>query len=227
MRKVIIIYGMPGSGKGTQANLLADKFGMYHFDTGKYLEQIVHNPDNKNNKKIQKHRKDFDNGILLSPPWVLKIVRENAIKLANAGFGIVFSGSPRTVFEAFGDKNYESLIKTLEKKYNKKNIIFLYLKVSPETSIKRNVARRVCRTCGSVIISKISKSSLCPVCMSKLEKRTLDKPSVIKVRHKEYMERTAPILEGLKKMGYKIIEINGEPAPAEVFKSIVKKLGIK
>ena len=47
MNKAIIIYGLPGSGKGTQANLLADKLGLIHFDTGKYLERIVHDPANK------------------------------------------------------------------------------------------------------------------------------------------------------------------------------------
>ena len=60
MNKAIIIYGLPGSGKGTQANLLADKLGLIHFDTGKYLERIVHDPANKKNKIIRRERKNFD-----------------------------------------------------------------------------------------------------------------------------------------------------------------------
>jgi len=59
MRKVIIIYGPPGAGKGTQANLLAGKLGLIHFDTGRYLEQILHDPEKQNNSEIKKAREIF------------------------------------------------------------------------------------------------------------------------------------------------------------------------
>ena len=47
-KKVVVIYGPPGSGKGTQANLLAWTKNFIHFDTGKFLVQVVNDPDNKN-----------------------------------------------------------------------------------------------------------------------------------------------------------------------------------
>lgn len=225
MKKVFIIYGPPGSGKGTQANLLAGKFGLIHFDTGKYIEQVVHDPANKNNRTIQRERKNFDSGKLCTPSWVLKITRDKTKDLAKAGFGLVFSGSPRTLFEAFGDGKNEGLIGVLEKNYGKKNVMPFLLKVASKTSVKRNSSRLVCSVCGTPVLANNCLGSSCPLCAASLRRRTLDVPEVIKVRLKEYRERTAPIVSGLKTRGYKITEINGEPPPYKVFAEILKKLG--
>jgi len=222
MKKAIIIYGLPGSGKGTQANLIADKFNFVHFDTGKYIERYVHDPENQKNNLVKRERLNFDKGILCSPEWVLKIVREKSISLAKAGYDVIFSGSPRTIFETFGDDKNIGIIKILEKEYGKKNIKILFLKISPETSIRRNSGRLICPICGAVIISYVHKNMTCPICLSKLKKRTLDNPKVIRIRHKEYMERTGPILDKLKKRGYKICEINGEQLPAKVLNAVSK-----
>ncbi|MEK9170390.1 MAG: nucleoside monophosphate kinase [Patescibacteria group bacterium] len=222
MNKAIIIYGLPGSGKGTQANLLADKLGLIHFDTGKYLERIVHDPANKKNKIIRRERKNFDTGKLCTPSWILKITREESVRLSRTGWGVIFSGSPRTMFEAFGDSRNSGLIGILEKEFGKKNITIFFLRITPEISIKRNSGRRVCPTCGAIIISYVHKNPLCPICLSRLKRRTLDNPGVIRVRFKEYMERTAPILKKLKKCGYKIHEINGAMLPAKVFSAVFK-----
>ena len=144
MRKAIIIYGPPGAGKGTQANLLADVSGMLHFDTGKYIEQVVHDSANRKNKIIQREKINFDSGKLCTPAWVLKITIDKIKELSRAGFGLVFSGSPRTVFEAFGDDVNEGVISVLEKLYGKKNIAPVLLRVAPKTSILRNSSRLVC-----------------------------------------------------------------------------------
>lgn len=230
--KAIIIYGPPGSGKGTQANLLADKFGLIHFDTGKYIEQIVHNPKNRNNKTIQKQRKFFNSGILCDPSWVFKIIKKRVCELASVGLSVIFSGSPRTFYEAFGDlsagltgKKQKGLIDVLEKYYGKKNILVFNVDISDKNSIKRNSNRLMCSVCGTQILNKVLKFknlkvSICPFCGGKLYRRTLDKPKIIKVRLKEYRERTLPIQKEFKKRGYKIININGEPLPEKVHKKI-------
>lgn len=219
-----MIYGSPGSGKGTQAYLLEAARGFFHFDTGMHLEQVVHDPANAKNKKIQQERKLFDSGILLTPSWVLSIVKKKAGEIAKAGLDIVFSGSPRTLFEAFGDAKNEGLIEFLKKAYGPKNMYVFVLKVSEQTSIWRNSHRRICSTCGAPVL--YSKGSLphCGFCGSPLRRRTLDKPEVIKVRLKEYRERTEPIIAKLKKMGYRVVLINGEAAPYKVFQSLLKRL---
>lgn len=225
MKKVVIIFGLPGSGKGTQANLIADKLELTHFDTGKFIERTVHNPANKNNKIIQREKKLFDTGMLCTPGWALKTVRDRVITFSHAGLGMVFSGSPRTMFEAFGDLKNRGLMETFEREYGRKNIKILFLKIGLKTSVKRNVGRRICPTCNAVVISYVHKNPLCPICLSKLKRRTLDEPKIIKeVRFKEYMNRTAPILTELKKRNYKIYEINGEQLPAKVFNSAFRYL---
>ncbi len=222
MNIAVIIYGPPGSGKGTQANLLSRFFNLIHFDTGKYLESVVHDPKNLNNPKIQKERALFDSGILLTPKFALDVVNAKVTKLAKSEFGVVFSGSPRTLFEAKG------FMPTLERIYGKKNIIPIVLSIKDSTAIKRNSARMVCSLCGSTIIKTLLSNKynhkMCPVCGADLYKRTLDNPKVIKVRLKEYRERTKPIFSFLKKRGYQLCEINGEAKPEDVFELLKSKI---
>ncbi|MBI4991913.1 MAG: nucleoside monophosphate kinase [Candidatus Harrisonbacteria bacterium] len=229
MRKVIMLYGPPGSGKGTQANLLAGKLGMVHFDTGKYLEQVVHDPTTQKNPEIRKAGKIFDSGALVDPAFVLKLTAKKSKEIAKAGFGLVFSGSPRTVFEAFGDKNHEGLISVLEKNFGKKNMVPIFLKIQPELSILRNAKRKICSICGTAILysDATHHHKTCPLCGGGLKRRTVDNPKVFRTRIKEYKERTLPILAGLKKRRYKIISISGRPMPYRVFDNILKKLSAK
>ncbi len=228
MKKIIAIYGPPGSGKGTQAKLLEANFNFYHFDTGKYIEQLIRDPENLKNKIIQRERKNFESGKLSSPSWVLKIITEKIKKMSKADFSAVLSGSPRTVFEAFGNSKNTGLIKTLEKIYGRKNIYFVHLNVAAETSIWRNSHRTVCSLCSAPILYKKTKKTIrCPFCDSSARRRELDKPEIIKVRLEEYYERTKPVLERLEKIGYKINYVNGEPPPYKIYQEIVSKLKIK
>jgi adenylate kinase len=225
MKKVILIYGAPGAGKGTQADLLAKKLGFYHFDTGKYIEQTINDPENLKSKKFQKEKAIFDSGKLNTPSWVLKdIVIKNTKKLAKAGVRIVFSGSPRTLFEAFGDEKTKGLIETLEKLYGKENIGILYLDVKSESSVFRNSNRAVCSVCGAPVLYTENGAQTCPFCGAPLRKRSLDNPETIKVRLEEYKNRTQPILEELKKRGYEINIINGKPEPFKVFEEVKQKI---
>lgn len=224
MRKLIVaLYGPPGAGKGTQANLLSWKRDYHHFDSGRYIESILRDPANKKNKLIQKYKSDFDNGILISPSWVRKMTAKKSRILGEAGISAVFSGTPRTIFEAFGDEKNEGVIAVLEKHYGRKNMFFFYLDVSAATSIRRNSSRRVCTVCATVISGLVS-AHRCPICLGALRTRTLDKPEVIKKRLIEYKERTFPILKGLRARGYKVIKIDAELLPSKVFEQIDRKL---
>ncbi len=226
MKKAFIIYGPPGAGKGTQANLLAGKLGLIHFDTGKYLEQVVHDPANQKKPGVATARKQWDSGLLVTPPFVLKITVKKTEEIAKSDFGIVFSGSPRTVFEAFGDKEHKGLIGTLEELYGKKNIIPILLKVDPHKSILRNARRRLCSICKTAVLynTETRANKTCPLCGGKLYRRILDNTDVLKTRINEYKNRTEPILSGLEKSGYKLLEVGAEPLPYKVFESILKKI---
>ena len=222
MRKIaIILYGPPGSGKGTQANLLADNLGLIHFDTGKFLESIWYDPKRQKEKLVQREKKFFEGGQLSTPSFVAKEVIKEIKNISKADWGLVFSGSPRTVYEA------EQEMPVLEKLYGRKNIFIFVLKLSPQMSIKRNSARLICRTCGyGLLTAYYSKNPKhCPVCGGKFYKRTLDKPEIIKVRLKEYYNRTEPVFAFLTNRGYKLYDINAAPAPYKVFEKILKRIG--
>lgn len=223
MAKAVIVYGPPGSGKGTQADLLARKYNLIHLDTGRYLESLFRSPTAKKDPILKREKALFDSGKLCTPEWVLKITKEEAERIARAGYSIVFSGSPRTMFEAFGEGKTKGLLEALAKAYGKKNISVVLLSVRDETSIKRNSHRLVCSQCG---LPKLESASLghCPLCAGPMRTRSLDKPEVIKVRLKEYRERTYPIVAEMKKHGFKVSKINGEPLPYKVSDTIVKLL---
>ncbi len=215
----VILYGPPGSGKGTQANLIAAKLNLIHFDTGRFLEDIVHDPQRQKEKMVRRERKLFDSGILMTPHFVLREVAKAAKKIANAKWGIIFSGSPRTIYEAKG------LFPALEKLYGKKNIFIFKLNIPSKISLRRNGYRLLCSFCRAPLLTAYYPSThpkYCPVCGGPLYQRTLDKSEVIKVRLKEYAERTAPIFHLAKKMGYRIHEVDGTAAPYRVSQQIQK-----
>ena len=238
----IIIYGPPGAGKGTQAQLLAEKFDLIHFDSGKYLRELLYNPKNKNNKIIQKEKKLNEAGKLNTPSWVLKIVSGKVKEIAGLLHkGVVLSGSLRTIFEALGnlpagqagDKNI-GLMEILEKMYSKKNIYVFKINVSENQTIERNTHRLICSVCGtpildmSIILPKCKNTDIsqCPFCGGKFKHRFDDNKKVIITRLKEYSERTAPIVNELKKRKYKVIEIDGSPMPYKIhekIRSFIKK----
>jgi adenylate kinase len=222
MKKIaIILYGPPGAGKGTQANLLASKLGLIHFDTGKFLESIVHDPKRQKEKIVRREKKLFDSGILLTPSFVLSEVAKAIRRIRKAGYGVVFSGSPRTVYETNG------LMPVLERLYGKKNIFIFALNMPAGFSLKRNGNRLVCSACGYTLLTQYYpkvKPKYCPVCGGPFYRRTLDNPDVIKVRIKEYIDRTEPIFDIEKKRGYRVRAIDARPAPFKVFRKIYAHL---
>jgi len=223
MAKAVIIYGPPGSGKGTQADLLARKFNFIHLDTGRYLEGLFRSPKAKKDSVLKREKANFDSGRLCTPEWVLKITREETERIAKAGYNLVFSGSPRTLFEAFGDKKTKGLSDTLIKSFGKNNVSVVLLEVRDATSIKRNSHRVVCSQCGLPKLESV-KIPHCPLCAGPMRTRSLDNPEIIKVRLKEYRDRTYPIVAQMKKKGFSISKIDGEPLPYKVSDKVVNAL---
>ena len=245
MKKVFIVFGPPGSGKGTQAALLADRFLLVNFDTGAYLEDIFRHWDGKD-KGIGKEKKLFDSGKLCTPEWVMRVVNKRVKQLARARIGLVFSGSPRTIYDAFGEpKKIDGVMDTLSTEYSKENITVFHLDVPEKESLKRNTSRLVCSVCKRQVLGIVKikttrlvcsickrqvlgksaeKLKTCPFCAGSLRKRTLDKPEVIKVRLKAYKEETLPLLKEFKNRSFKVVPIKGTGKPFNIFNSILKSL---
>lgn len=218
MKQVVIVMGPPGAGKGTQAELITDKLGLIHFDTGRYLETLF-----REGRMPFKMHREFERGDLVNPVWTLKVLKKQIEKIATAGFGILLSGSPRTVFEAFGGGRDKGVIETLVRLFGRKNIIIFNLDIPPQITMLRNSRRKVCSICWKPHLMGPSLKS-CPFCGGKLMRRTQDKPSIIKNRLKEYEARSKPVLLGLKARGFRIIKIDGRPKAAIVFSRINRHL---
>ncbi len=218
MKKIVIIlYGPPGSGKGTQANILANKLNLLHLDTGKFLESLVHDPERQSEALIKRERALFDKGMLMTPSFVLKEIAAKVREIRKAGWGIIFSGSPRTIYEA------NALLPILDTLYGKKNIFIFLLELPAAFSIKRNSRRLVCSVCGHMVLAEYHPKGApnrCPVCAGPLYQRTLDKPDVIKIRLEEFKHRTMPILKLLKQQKYRVTKIDARPAPHTVLGKI-------
>jgi adenylate kinase family enzyme len=176
-------------------------------------------------KEIKREKALVDAGKLCTPSWVLKITREAVERISKSGSSIVFSGSPRTIFEALGDAKHVGLGNTLKKAFGPKNVTIIKINVRPDATMKRNSIRVSCSVCKLQLMGKLAqKISACPFCSAPLEKREDDDPKVIPARIKEFQERTLPVFEALKKFKFNVIEVDGEKLPFEVFAEIQKKL---
>ena len=228
---VVILMGPPGAGKGTQGELLAEKLNLYYFETSKIIEEAFNKAEKGEFVKIEgkkyffeKEKKLWQEGILCSPPFVTYLVTEKIKKLFKMNENLILSGSPRTLYEA------DRVMPLLEKLYGKKNIKIILIEVSSRESIFRNSHRRICELMRHPILYTKETANLkrCPLDGSKLIKRKgLDDPETIKVRLKEYKERTFPLIEYFKKRGLRVKKVNGKGSVAEVFERILKALSLK
>lgn len=231
-KQIVILFGPPGAGKGTQAELLSDKLKLYQFDTSKLLEENFKKAEELSADSperfvdvdgekfdILNEKKIWLTGKLCTPAFVTHLIKEKVRGLAAQDYSIIFSGSPRTVYEASKE------IPLFKELYGAENIKAFYIKISPEQTIFRNSHRRICELIRhSILFNKETEPlTVCPLDGSKLVKREgLDDPETIKVRIKEFQERTYPITDVFKKEGIKVTEINGEQTVSKVFEDISK-----
>lgn len=220
-KKLIILIGPPGSGKGTQAELLAKKFNLFNLRTSKLGEAKINDPELvKNDPEVAEAKRLYDQGDLFPPAWIEKIVMEKVKELASRGESIVFDGSPRTLPEA------QSEMPIFTDLYGQDNIKVFYIKLSAEETLKRNSHRRICKANQHPIpnFKEFENITVCPEDGSDLIVRTLDDPEVIKERYDVFLRRTEPIIDFLKSKEYNVIEINGEQPIEKVHEDIVSQL---
>jgi len=149
------------------------------------------------------------------------LVEKKINELFQSGKGIVFAGSPRTMHEG------EKVIPQIEALYGQKNIKIILLELSPEQTIFRNSNRKICELMRHPVLYTEETRNLksCPLDGSKLLKRTgLDDPETIKVRIKEYEERTLPLVGFFEKAGLGVKKVNGEQSVEGVHKDILEAL---
>jgi adenylate kinase len=226
--RVLIILGAPGSGKGTQSALLAEQLSFYHVETSKVLENTFQAAKpgafvEADGKKyfLADEKKNWETGILCSPPFVNRLIQQKIKELHKDGENLILSGSPRTLWEG------EKLVPLLKELYGAGSIKVILLKVTPHETLFRNSHRRICQLIRHPIL--YSKDTLhlkyCPLDGSKLLKRKgLDDLASIKVRLREYQERTLPLVNYFNREGLVVRELSGSLPPSKVFNNILKAI---
>lgn len=228
--RVIIILGPPGSGKGTQSELLAEKTGLYHIETSEIIEKNLIGIKPSDFVKVGREKfflteekKLRESGGLMSPPLIAFWTKNKVKEVHQREWGIIFSGSPRTLFEG------KEVLPLLKKLYSLENIQLVLLDITEEDSIWRNSHRRTCKLLRHPIVWLPETKNLkkCSLDGSELVRRKDDNPEIIRTRLKEFRERTLPLINYFKKEGVKVKKINGSLPPAEVFSAILKAVKLE
>ncbi|MEW5952086.1 MAG: adenylate kinase [Elusimicrobia bacterium] len=207
----LIFLGYPGSGKGTQAKLLAERKNFAHISTGDlFREEIAKGSElGKTVKGI------ISSGKLVSDQIVLKVIESKIGSLKNDA---IFDGFPRTVEQAEG-------LEILLEKYSRKVDAVLFFEVDEKEVIKRLSARRSC-SCGKVyntITNPPLKEGICDSCGAELFTREDDKPEVISKRIDVYKDLTSPLISYYRTQGLFHI-INASRPGEEVYSEIEKTI---
>ena len=182
---IFVFIGMPGSGKGTQAEKLVKEFGFRHIALGDILRSYT-----EKNNEISREIKDLiDKGKLISDDIANKIIADE-IRSSQEN-NIILDGYPRKV----------SQLRFLENNFLDKDIFVVYFKVRKEILVKRLLDRVVCKDCKSTFSDHNfpSQDSECDKCKSKnLMKRNDDDEQTIMKRMDVFDQETYPIIEDIK-----------------------------
>lgn len=211
----LIILGPQGSGKGTQASKLAQKFDLEHIDMGKFLREValLDTQLGKEIHEIINIKKELVSDKILREVIHLKIMgigREQ---------GVVFDGVPRNIEQL---EYFEKVVKESGRKIDK----VILIKLSQEESLKRISRRRICEKCKKVFIfgkDIQSKDEKCDICGGQIIQRVDDTEEGVKKRLAIFNKETMPIVEYYNKQG-KVIEIDGDKEIEKVFEDILEKL---
>jgi len=179
-----IIFGAPGSGKGTYASRLQAKLGVEVIAMGDIFRELM-KEDSELGRKVKVY---VEKGLLVPDEVVVEVLKQRLSKIPK-GKGFILDGYPRTLEQA---KILESITKI---------DVILLLNVPDWIIIERLSSRRICRDCGTVYNIRFLKpkvEGICDKCTGPLYQRSDDNPEVIKKRLQVYQEQTRPLLEYFK-----------------------------
>ncbi len=210
----LIFLGPPGAGKGTQAKMMIDRYGIPQISTGDILRAAV-----KEGTPMGKKAKEYmDAGKLVTDDIVIGIM-EDRLKQNDCKKGFILDGFPRTVAQA---EALDNMLMNLGMPLDK----VLALIVPDGELLKRLTGRRTCKSCGQmyhIVFDPPKNESVCDKCGGELYQRQDDNEETIKNRLSVYHSQTSPLIEFYSKKGI-LFEIDGTRSPEEIFKSIIQIL---
>lgn len=211
----IVMLGGPGSGKGTQAALLAQELGVPHISTGDLFRENI-----KKGTPLGALAKTYiDKGELVPDEVTVSMVRER-ISRPDCANGFILDGFPRTIAQA------DALDKALAENHQALTAV-LNLQVSPQVLIDRLSRRWTCKSCGAVFPEfSAPPRPGCKKehCDGELYQRPDDRPETQRHRIEVYREQTAPLEAYYLERGL-LVDIDGENSVDEVHQLIVSAVG--
>src|SRR5699024_2256746 len=210
----LILMGLPGAGKGTQAEKINEKYNIPHISTGDMFRLAI-----KEGTELGKKAKEYmDQGDLVPDEVTVGIVKERLSK-DDCKKGFLLDGFPRTIAQA------ESLQEILED-LNEEIDYVVNVEVPEEKLVERLTGRRVCPSCGTtyhVVYNPPKEEGICDRDGSKLIQRDDDKPETVKNRLAVNLEQTQPLLDFCKERGY-LVTVDGDQDIDDVFGDIQSKI---
>lgn len=206
----VVIFGPQGCGKGTQGELLADRFDVPLIGAGDLFRAEIA----KGTQLGKLAQASVESG-KLAPDELVNGIMSRQLKSLDLRHGFILDGYPRNVEQAV----FLQRILPIN--------VAINLKISDATAVKRLLSRRQCPACKAVyslIDSPPAKSGRCSLCGTKLIKRTDDTEDTIRARLAAYHFMTEPLARYYRERGA-LLTVNGEQPIPYVFEDLIKKLG--
>jgi adenylate kinase len=207
----LTLFGAPGSGKGTQAAYLMERFGLPPISTGNLLRDEA-----AAGTEVGLLAKTYmDRGELVPDEVIMEVFRRRLVQ-PGVDRGVLFDGFPRTVRQA---EELDRMLKGMGKKMD--SVIFIH--VPPEELVTRLSGRLTCPSCGRTyhpLLAPPREPGLCDRDGDRLTQREDDNPQTARHRVTVYLERTVPVLEYYRKKGL-VSEVDGRGEIEEVRRRIM------
>ncbi|MBI4215284.1 MAG: nucleoside monophosphate kinase [Parcubacteria group bacterium] len=209
---IICLIGLPGSGKGTQGRLIADKTDWPYFAVGNLVREIYN--DKKKDNFHNRVRSRYDKGIPQPDSVINKIVRDKIAGLKRFK-GLILDAYPLSEGQVKGLARIMKELKIL-------NFYTIYLEITDAEAARRLGRRKICKACGTPY-TVIPAEGKCSVCGGELISRPDDKPKTVKARVKKYKQLLAPIASQYRLSGH-LVAVDGNQSISAVHEDILASL---
>ncbi|MBR0592156.1 adenylate kinase [Bacillus pumilus] len=211
----LVLMGLPGAGKGTQAERIVDDYGIPHISTGDMFRAAM-----KEETQLGLEAKSFiDKGELVPDEVTIGIVRERLGK-NDCEQGFLLDGFPRTVAQA---EALEDILKDLGRTID----YVINIKVDKDALMERLTGRRICKNCGAtyhLVFNPPAKENVCDKCGGELYQRADDNAETVSTRLEVNLKQTEPLLNFYSEKGY-LANIDGAKHINVVYADIKDLLG--
>jgi adenylate kinase len=213
----VILLGGPGSGKGTQAELLQERLGLTHVASGDLFRENING-----HTELGLLAKEFiDQGQLVPDEITISMIRDR-LRKPDVERGVLFDGFPRTLPQA---EALDKLLTTLKRKIN----FVINLDVSEEEIVRRLSGRLICRECQIPFHREFNPFTKCPLDKCKGEfiyQREDDQPETVLARLEVFHKQTAPLIAYYEERG-KLVTVNGEGELDKIYTRIIKAIQVE